>query len=335
MPDIAFVVFEEEKEKGRQSLMARSGLFKARTGTELYHIFNKKKFKSGVHIFKIEPGTDILLIKLPFPPSLLFTFNIRYFENYISQICSENGCMKCYVPAAIRRLGGFEAYAADEHSRSVIYKALLVPMLDKIYSNNGLRLDNLDTALIYGGDAAELLTMVSQLEPFMKYINVAASDKETVESELSDICADSGISIFVSSNFKSILKNAELVINLGKAAAISKYRIKPRSLVINFFNDENQKLQGEFTAIKGIEYTFPGNQYAVLGEDIQRSFSRAELTDILMVFKAGLLNGGSYNDTTVTGVLRVFENSRCSITGFNGRRGMLRLENVLHRKSLY
>ena len=331
MPDIAFVIFEEEKAKGksRQGLLTKSGFFKLHIGTALLRIFNKKKYQNGINIFEIEPGTDILVIRLPFPPSMLTYLNRQYIERYISKLCSENGCKKCFVPYAVMKLGGFEQYTVDTNSRSVIFKALLMPILDEIYSKSGIRLDNLDTAFVNGEDTAELLTMVKQMEPFMRYINVAASDKGLVEGKLSDICADSGISIFVSSDFKSILRNADLVINLGTVSAISKYRIKPRSLVIDFFGEESPTLRGEFTLIKGMEYSFPMNQYNALGEDIKRSFSKAELTEILMSFKAGLLNEGSYNDTTAALVLKVFKNSCCNITGFKGRRGVLRVENVL------
>lgn len=335
MSGLAFVVFEEEKDKGSLGLMAKSGLFKTRIGTALFHIFNKSKFRNGINAFEIEPDTGILLIKLPFSLSMLSVFNIQYIERYISRISSARGGWKCFVPAAARRLGGFKQYSTDTASRSIVFKALLIPILEEIYLKCGLRLDNLDTVFVNGENTVELITMVRQLEPFVRYVNIASRDKETVESELSDICIDSGISIFVSSDFKSILRNAELVINLGKVAVISKYRIRPRSLVINFFNGSSPALQGEYTLIAGVEYTFPESRYDLLGEDIKKNFSREELTEILMALKAGLLNGGNYNATTADMILSIFKNSCCTITGFNGRRGVLRVENVLKALHLY
>lgn len=331
MPDIAIVIFEEEKakRKGRQSLLTKSGFFKLYIGAALFYIFKKKKFRRGISDFEIEPGIDVLVIKLPFPPSMLSSLNRQYIKQYISMLCSRKGCKKCFVPSSIMKLGGFEKYAIDANSRQLVFKALLIPILDEIYSKSGIRLDNLDAAFINGENPIELVTMVKQMEPYMKYINVAASDKGSVESELSDICADSGMSIFVSNDFKSILRNADLIINLGKAAATPKYRIKPRSLVIDFFGAESTALRGEFTIIKGIEYSFPMNQYDVFGEDIKRSFSKSELSEILMLIKTGLSNGANYNETTAEFVLQVFESNCCKIIGFKGRRGVLRVENVL------
>lgn len=329
MPELAFVVFEEERQKGRLSLAARYGLFRTTIGAALFHLFNKKKFRSGIIVIEIEVGIEILLIKLPFPLSMLSALNKQYFERHISRVYSAMGCRKCFVPVAARRLGWLGQYSADTNSRSVIFKALLLPILDEIYTKSCLRLDNLDIAFVSGENADELLTMVKQLEPHVRYINVASSDKEYLGCELADICADSGISIFTGSDFKNILRNADIIINLGKTDAISKYRIRSRSLVINFFNRSSPILHGEFTVIMGVEYTFPESRYDIFGEDIQRSFTRAELTDIWMASKAGLLNGGSYNETKADLILSIFENNCCRITGFSGRRGVLRVGNVL------
>ncbi len=327
MPELAFVIFDEEQ-RGRLGLIAKSGLFKTYIGTFLFHRFKWKKFKNGIHVFKIEVDTNILLIKLPFQLAMLSILNRKYLERYISRVYSAAGCKKCFVPSDARKLGGFEQYSTDANSRSVVFKALLLPILNEIYLKSGLRLDNLDMAFVNGENSAELLTMVKQLEPYVKYITVASSEKEAVEDVLSDICADSGICIFVGSDIKNILRNAELIINLGKAAEISRYRIRPSSLVVNYSCESNTVLKGEYTAIMGVEYTFQRGMYDMLGEDIQRSFSREELTEILMAFKTGLLYGGSYNDATATLILDIYINCRCSITGFNGRRGVLRVENV-------
>lgn len=329
MPELAFVVFEEKRHKGGLSLVASSGLFKTYIGAALFHILNKKIFRSGINVIEIEAGTEIVLIKLPFTLSMLSAFNKQYFERHILRVYSAMGCRKCFAPAAARRLGWLERYSEDTNNRSVIFKAFLLPILDEIYLKSGLRLDNLDIAFVGGENADELLTMVKQLEPYVKYINVVSSEKGPLESELSNICTDSGISIFVSSDFKSILRNADIIINLGKTEAISKYRIRSRSLVINFFNGSSSILNGEFTVIMGVEYTFTDSWYDVFGEDIKRSFSRAELANIWMVFKAGLLDGGSYNDAKAALILRIFENYCCRITVFSGRRGMLRVGNVL------
>lgn len=329
MPKLAFVVFEKESEKVRKGLIQKTGFFKKRIGTVVFQLLNKSKFKNGIHFLKMESGEEFLLIKMPFPLSRLPAFNRRYFERYISQICSTNDCSHCFVPDLARKLSGFEKYTLNANNRSIVFKALLLPILDEIYLKSDFRLDHLDTAFLNGENIGELQTMVKQLEPYMKYINVASPDHEDVEEGLSDICAESGISIYVSSDLKGIFKNADLLINLGKVAALSKVRIKPRSLVIDFSNGLAPKLHGEFTIITGVEYTFPQNQYDAMGDEVQRCFSRIELTEILMAFKAGLLNGGSYNDTTVALILNIFKKNGCKITGFNGRKGVLRVENVL------
>jgi len=337
MPALAFVVFEEEKGNDNPGLIAKSGLLKTYIGTAMFHLFNRNKFRNGIHEFKIDMETDtsILAIRLPFPISLLSSYNRQYIERYILKVYTARDCLRCFVPAAYGGLGGHEQYSVDKSIQTIIFKALLLPVLEEIYLKCGIRLDNLDTVFVNGENTVELKTMVRQLEPFVRYVNVAASDKEAVESELSDICMDSGISIIVSSDFKSILRNADLIINLGEIAAISKFRIKTESVVIYFSSWPSTAVQGEYTFLSGVEYTFPESQYKIFGEDIFRNFGKAELTEILLAIKAGLLNGGIYNEATTAKILGIFKKNCCRITGLHGRRGILKLENVVKAVHLY
>jgi len=266
---------------------------------------------------------------------MLSSYNRQYIERYILKAYTARECLRYFVPAASEGLGNQEQCSVDKSIRTIIFKALLLPVLEEIYSKSGIRLDNLDTVFVNGENTVELKTMVKQLEPFVRYVNIAASDKVVVEGELSDICMDSGITIIVSSDFKSILRNADLIINLGEIEAISKSRIKPESMVIHFSSRPSIAVQGEYTFISGVEYTFPGSQYNMFGEDINRNYSKSELTEIIIAFKAGLLNGGSYNEATAAKILGIFKKNCCKITGLHGRRGILKLENVVKALHLY
>lgn len=328
MSKIALIVFQEEKARGGSRLFTGwSGFLKTKIGTALYCILNKKKFKNGIREFEIEPGQGGLSIGMPFSVSFLSKLNRPYLEQRITKYCSDHACNSCYVPAAAKKQGFMANTTFD--LQFVIFKALLVPILDVIYSESGIRLDHLDTAIVSSDNMDELAVVVGQVEPFMRYINIAAADKEAVEDKLSSICMDSGISIFVSSDVKGILRNADLIINMDKASTLSKYRIKSGSLVFCFSNEERQRFQGEYTVIRGVEYTFPENQYEVFDKETRQNFSKAELTEMLTVCRAGLPKEAYYNAVSAGAVLKVFRESQCRITGFQGRRGVLKVENIL------
>lgn len=327
MPQLAFVLFDEENIAGRQSLLLKFGLLKLYFGMALFRFINKKKFNSRLKIFSIQNSLEILAIGLPFRLSLLNGLNGHYLARYISQICSENGCARCFIPRAAKWKENFPEYSADTGTRLNVFKGLLIPVINRIYAR-GMRFENLDIAVISGDDPRGLKTLVEQLEPYLKYINVASSDKESVQGMLDEISSDSGMPIFTSGDFNGILRNADIVINLGSTAFTSRYRIRPHTLVINFGTSGSSVPQGEFPIINGVEFIFPEEQYTVFGKDILRNYTKAELTEILMALKTGLADKNEYSDASADKILKTFNSNGCSITGFIGRRGILRPEAV-------
>ncbi len=325
MPDIALVIFEPDH--GKTGLFAKCGFLKLYVGTALYRIFHRKQFTSSVQAYHGEIDMDILHIKLPFSVSLLPMLNVRYLEHYITRMTEAASCVKCFVPAGVNTFERF-GDSIDDNSRALVFKALLIPMLHEIYTKSGIRLSDLEIAFESGSDTAELSAMVRQIEPCVKSVHVAASDKENVEDALSDICEDTGLSIFVSSDFKGIFRNAEVIVNLGDPEIVSKYRVKPACVVIDFSHKPGSRHQGEFTAILGVEYSFPVSFYHTFAEEVKNNYSRTKLTEIFMAYKAGLFIKERYYDSTVNEILKVFKDYRCCITGFIGRRGILAAEQL-------
>lgn len=337
MPELAFVVFDENSKKGNPGLITRSGMLRTYVGFSLFHMFRRRKFRAGILEFELDAGTgtQILLIRLPFPPSWLPFLNRQLMERYILKVCAQKDCLRCYLPEFCRSPGFLDGHAEGENTCILVFKSLLIPVLEEIYLKNGLRLDNLNTVLIHGESTNELKIMVSQLEPFVRHLNIASSSKEAVEAELADICMESGITVFVGGDLKSMLKNANLIINLGEVSVPPNIRVRQEPVVIHFSGTQNALVHGECTFISGVDFIFPAVSYEAFGEDINKNYSKQELSQILIESKAGLLNGGIYNETTAAMILGIFKSSGCKITGFHGRRGTLKVENILKALRLY
>ena len=328
MKELAFVLFDEENIAGRQGVLLKSGFLKLYFGMALFRFINRKKFNGRIRAFSTEDGFDILMLGLPFSQSSLNGLNRNYLARYISRICSENCCARCFIPRAAKWKGSFPEYYTDTGTRLNVFKGLLIPVINGIYTRAGVRLEELDIAIICGDDLQELSILVKQLEPLVKYINVAATDKESAIAVLDEISSDSGMPIFTSSDFNSIIRNADLVINLGSPAFISRCRIRKQTLVINLNTSGSPILQGEFPIINGVEFIFPEEQYKVFGKDILRNYTKTELTEILMALKAGLTDKNEYSEVTAHKLLKIFSSDGCRITGFTGRRAVLLPEDV-------
>ena len=328
MTQLAFVLFDEENIAGRHGILLNSGLLKFYFGMAVFHFVNRRRFNSRIGIISTEDGFDFLAIGLPFDLSLLSVLNKNYLARYISQICSGNSCARCFIPKAAKWEENFPEYCTDTGTRPNIFKGLLIPVITGIYTRAGVRFEDLDIAIICGDDPQELSILVKQLEPQVKYINVASTDKESVTAVLDEISSDSGMPIFISGDFNSILRNADLVINLGSPAFISRYRIRKQTLVINLNASGSPLLQGEFPIINGVEFIFPEEQYKAFGKDILRNYTKTELTEILMALKSGLTEKNEYSDSSANKLLKIFSSDGCRITGFIGRRAVLLPEDV-------
>jgi len=334
MPVFAFVVFKDEHEKARLLKLIKAGLFKSRIGTALYYFLNKKRFGKETDRINAGPDIEIVSAEMPFPASLLSSFDTSHIGNIIKRIGNKKGWEKCFLPGDVCDLPGLGQFSSKTIDVGIIFKSLLIPLLNIISKSREIKLEDIETTIISGENMSELLAIVSQLEPYIKYINVAAENKKAAENELSGFCSDTGLSAFISSDYKSVLRNSELIINLDKEINLNNYKIKPNSIIINLSIADNSKMQGDFTVINGLLYSFKNDLYSRLGKEICRCFDKDELTNILMAIKAGLLDrssgdndevscGCDYSLQFVENVNRVFRSCGGSITGLLGRRGII------------
>lgn len=325
MIDVGFVIFDKKSAGRIISWFAKCGLLRFRIVFILYHLIHKKRFRTGTKVVEIEPGIEVLIIGLPFPETLIRSLNFTHIEQIILKSCSEKNCRRYLVPQAIKCTGAFASSASISGVRSIVYRSLLIPILQKLYVDKNIRLDSLNIVMVHERNLEVLLALVQQIEPFMKYIYVTAKDREIVEDSLEGLCDDSGISIFVSSDFKNAIRNSDLVICLGQVPEGGTIHLKPGTTVINYAEEEIHAISGDFSCITGVEYLFPISEYTVLGEDVQRCYSKTELTDILMIWKMGFPDELFFNENIAKHILGIYRNNNCFITDFYGRRGLLHL----------
>lgn len=334
MPDIALVVFDEENGKSGHGLLMKSGFLKWYFGMAVFRLIYRKRFKRGVRILSPESGIEILSISLPFSRTSIEVMNKQYLARYLSGICSENECARCFFPSDTDWQDHFKEYTSAALLQPTVFKALLVRVLNELVSKRGLRLDNLDIALLCENGGNDLIQLMKQLEPFVNYLSVASPDKDSVEREIAPVFIDSGLSVFVGSDINSILRSADLIINLGRPEALPGYRIRRNTPVINLEGIGRRDQRGDFPVINGVQFSFPKELLGRYGTDILREYTGAGLSVILMALKAGLFDMQEYNDTIVDSVTRIFKRDECTITGFIGRRGVLTPQEVTRAAGL-
>lgn len=333
MSRFLFVTFNDKLTGGFFASMARCGILKSRIGYFLLNTFYKRWLYGDIRIMEPVSGTAILLLDLPIPLSYLSFFNHILLERSILGICRENECIGYFVPAKAKEDGRFGASIDICGIRSATYMSLLLPLLQEIYAGTGARLDNIDIVFIHEWENILLQSLIRQIEPHVKFVRVAAKNVKAIETELSGICEESGLTIQIDGDYKRALRGAGLVICTGCVNGMSGCRVDSNTVVIDYSNGGLLGLRGDFTYIKGIVYTFSQAAYLSLGEDITKSFVMSELTDIIMILKTGLISDRQFNDIAMRKITTVFNAEGCRIKGFIGRREMIAVKNI--RKCIY
>jgi hypothetical protein len=190
-------------------------------------------------------------------------------------------------------------------------------------------MSSLDIVVIPGNDMEELFTTVRLLEPGISFLTVAAPNRAPFEAGLAAIADETGLSVNISADFRHVLKNAELIINFEDTSVITRYRMNPKSLIINLYGPGKSKIAGENTVINGVEYELPERIINVFGRDVLHFFGKKEIADIFICHELGLYGDFVFNELIEQSVRSLFNEKGMTITGFSGRRGVLRVENVL------
>lgn len=334
MTDFVLVIFEtgenSKKPDGLVSgLLFKAGIFKSSLCTRLFLLLKSKNVIAGIKSVILSGDTNAWIMKLPFPIERLSCFNSSIIKGFISKFCLGKGATECFMPADAVVDASYAEYRVKHDSAQIIYKAHLPHMLHDIYETNGIRLAALDTVIVAGQDRQELFHFVRRLEPHFRYITVATPKSGDLEAELAAISAESGLTINICNEWKSILKNADLVINLAGASTLSKFRMNSRSLVINYNSEAGSRMQGENPAINGVEFSLPSDVFTILGVDVLQHYSKKELTEVLTELRIGRYSGQIPDDACCAGVLEEFEKYGCRITGYIGRRGIIKTESII------
>jgi len=309
-------------------LLYRVGLYKSRLGSKIYYFFKKEVFRNGINKVELFGSIGVWLIRLPFPAAGLGRFNPYFIGRYLDKVCSERGIGDCHMPAFICEKTGFDRFSSVLPVGRMSFKSLLPLILEKIFTNSGLNIADLDIVIVPGEDNNELYTVVKILEPGIRYVTIASKDKEAFEKGLSGISEESGLSIGVSGDCKSMFKCADLIINLGNGVLISKCRICPKSVIINFNEPCRLKIQGDNTVINGVEYELPSGIREALGYDVSKLYSRKEAADLIIAHKLGIRKECRFNSEVGSLIRNEFGRCGCKITGFTGLRGAVKMGDL-------
>jgi len=287
------------------------------------------EFKSErVELYK---NVSAYIIKLPFSQDKLPSLNMTGISKAIAGLCKKNAIADCFLPRELDGVLKIDGCSKVGAYGRLLYKSLILDIIYKIYSGKNIEISELDIVVVQGARKEELYSVIRLLSPIVKYITVITDDKQKIENEINRFYIDFGISIGVTTDYRSSLKSADLIINLGDSNEhIFNSIINPKALVLNFGDLNINKVLSENVLINGIEVSIPERISAKLGREVHQHYSMGELSEIVLFhrFYNGDGSVNAFNYKLAKKVSEEFKKDGCSISGFVGRRRVLKINDI-------
>ncbi len=319
MGDFALIICYKETEKLDKIGFIRFLKYKLRLVIENIKKQNAERWFERVEFTE---HTSIYLINLPFHIDELKQFTkkrIEKIQGKILKVCRAKGIKNCILPAVLTGLFENRDFFITSCGGQMLFKSILIDIINKVYSEKSVSISELDVAVIAGENELELLYMINMLSGIVKYLTVVTGNKEAIESEINNILEETGLAMGITSDVKNTLRNSQLVICLRKINIKSDEYSKMRKTIINYSGDSIEGFKGDLV-INGITVGLPQQLLGKIKKEVYSFFSNAEIAEIF-ICKNGVdlvgQNRGQYNNNNIMSYIYFeFGKGGYKITGF-------------------
>lgn len=338
MAEMGLVLFDNTIKNTRfirlRKLFLATGLLKSRLGTRLYLSWKLRKFEIQDEKIELQDQMSFRVMTLPFREERWKDLNTVFILHYLTQVCSSRGIGYCRLPPFIQ-VPEVPLFLSPWYNLAkLLLKPLLVRILGDLCAKKGIRLGDLDIVLLCNRESDALVSVIRCLEPHLRYITIAAGDKDSVEKKLEGIFTETGLSVSVVGDVRNAIKHADLLIVVDTMELA--FRVHSKALVVNLGDEQAGKLFTENMMINGVELDLPKAWQLKIRSGIYKYYSRRELAEIAA--GALLLPGGgesrdygnfAFDDERSLWAARLLNECGFRVSGFRGRRGILRPEMVV------
>ncbi len=259
-------------------------------------LFRREDKSHWFETLELSDDLSINLIRIPYSmekyKELKDKSKARILKD-VKQICFEKGAKYCILPYKTQEDNEDEGFYKNCNNGKILFKALLVNIINKICSMRNLDINSIEITIINGDDNTELLQIVKLLSSFTKFITIITKDM-CIKNEVEEIFYETGTSICISEDFSNI-KRADIIINLGDAENF-KYFITKKTVVLNYgkATDFNKKTW----VINDIRVSLPLNIISKVDNSLWELYNVNEISEMLVLHKAGYsaIGDGVKND---------------------------------------
>lgn len=304
----------------------RSELFSSFAGTAFFVRVKKILSNPQPEEYLIFESINVKIIIFPFSYEAYKKLNYKAIAGYISSECKKAGADILALPDFIKKhpLSSKLFSTGELHCRKIssgLFLKAFIPMLMEVFcTDKGLRPDQIDIIITGGGNEAELISIISILEPFVSCIGILDLQKDELEIILNRKFNDTGLTLYISDDFKSLLKNADVIINNEDIGKISDYRLKKESVFINMTDERYRGSRTEGIVVNGLYADIKDTEFIKFFKKISIYYNKDEITDALL-FEYLYRSEGEDESKFRTKLLNEYRKGSIYIKGYYGRHG--------------
>ncbi|MEG6611383.1 hypothetical protein V6C42_00715 [Pseudoclostridium thermosuccinogenes] len=326
MSSFALVTFKDEhREKDDRAVFFKY------IAARLKDFFKRPVLEDNISKIELYEGLDVYIIRLPYCLSEIDRHKAR-LNRFLSGFAADNDIKYCFLPKDTPDGVQLDACMKFASTGKLLYKSALTLILDEIYTKRNIVVSELDICIVEGESRTELYGVIDLLAPFVKYITIVAKDREAVEEEMNRVYDDTGLCVRVTEEYRSCLKNADIIINLGGLENIPvNAKVNPRAIILNYGSSELNKHSCENIILNGFIINIKKNIPHIITEDVLKAYDATGLMEVILFFRAGMedkLINEYIDGETAKGVSEAFLKCGCSIKEFYGRRNKIKPKDI-------
>lgn len=324
--------------------MPKKGLFATWiTGLkEFFRSLRKEKFFNGaLKTIQVNEKLEISLITLPYTLAELWKIRsrrrIRQINEFLYDAHREQGFACCIVPKCIAEIHSFENCICSPFTGEYIYRCLLGSILEDIFTKRGINIWDLDIVLVQGERRESLYAVIELLSPVVRFLTVVSDERDQIEEEAGESFLDSGLSVIITSDWRSALKNADVIINLKEEKEIASIiKTKKGSVLINISGLKASAIHCESALIQGLHVGIPQSLCDELDSNVWNFLEPCELAEAIITIGLGLEEQVIQQEfpqfELMKKVSKEFKKGGYRLTGFAGRHNTLYASDIAIRE---
>jgi hypothetical protein len=294
---------------------------------KLSRLFKRTDFNDLIDIIDVYDNVRCYSITLPCDKKGTPAVNIKKFEKFLDKFNSENNIISYVVPESLGESIKLEGRFQSEYARKLVFKSLINIVIDKAFACEGNGNQSPGVCIAQGDNEVELYELIRFLSNTVKFFTVLTPEKNSIEKGINEIYDECGLSIAVTDDLRSALKDCSVLINLGKLneLCISKAYGK-NNLVINLGTISSYKIPDSCRVINGINIGMPVHIRHMFSKAVYNSYSESQIAHILLFQRVEAVRAqrGEMTGSELLGKTeQEFKRAGLSISSFEGLHGII------------